>query len=159
MTESNIEPLPIEVRKIQIEDGKPLLYLYLYTNVQKEQRSNLDTDEKYDIYTYHQTQLSMPIPRDLLEGLDITKIKDPKWHQRLVRRMLMRQLTEPVFFRALSRNMRKDKIREIDRKDGQRPIQLLKPHQDLIYLGNPESSKDLDPRSERLREEEVRLVD
>jgi len=152
MTESNINPLPLEVRKLQIENGETTLQVYLNTDIVKEQRHTPDIGAVYDIYTYQETQLSIPLPPTLSDKLDAMKTVDPTWHQRPTRRLLMRRLTKPVFFHALSRSMRKDRIKEVDRKDRLHPIQLLEPYQDFIYLGNPENSGDREPRPELLGE-------
>lgn len=155
MTESNIDPLPLEVRKI----WKSRLYLYLHTNIQKEQRHNPNTDEKYDIYTYHQTQLSIPFTSFLSTLPDVIKVKDPTWHQRPIRCLLMKRLADQTFCHDLSQSMRKEEIREVDQKDHQHPIKALQSYKDFIYLGNPESSGNREPRSELLGElKEVSVI-
>jgi len=159
MTESNIEPLPLEVRKIRIENGEVTLQLYLYTNIEKRQRRDPVTGEDHEIYIYDMTQLSIPLPKIFLDKLDIARIEDPTWHQRPIRCLLMKRLADQTFCHDLSQSMRKEEIREVDQKDHQHPIKALQSYKDFIYLGNPESSGNREPRSELLGElKEVSVI-
>jgi len=54
MTESNINPYPLTIRKL--EDG--LLYVYVRENVTEEVREH--DDEEYTVYLYDETEVQIP---------------------------------------------------------------------------------------------------
>ena len=122
VTESNTRPLSLKVRKVQIRNGAPTLFLYIHTNIEKEMRYDPDTDETHEVYVYHMAQLSVPVPPTLSDKLNLTKIEDPTWHQRSTRHMFEEKLGDLVFRQNLANRLSKDHVRKIDWRDKRHAI-------------------------------------
>ena len=122
MTESNIKPVPLTVRKAYIKNGVLTLFLYLHTNIEKETRHNPDLGAPYEIYVYHMTQLSIPVSLTLFNKLNLTKTEDPTWHQRPIRHLLTEKLPDLVFRQGLAESLGEDNVRKIDWRDKQHAI-------------------------------------
>jgi len=92
-TESTVKPEPVEIRKLGIISGEPVIYLYLNSDIKKS--SELDADgEIRTLYTYDMIQITTPIPKPLLQEININQASNHSYNQTEYKQKTLNHLYE-----------------------------------------------------------------
>jgi len=86
-TESNRKPEAVEIRKLGIVNTKPVIYLYLNSEVKQVFNENAES-----IYQYDSKQITIPIPEALLGEIDINLTMNHSYSQTLYKEKAQKHL-------------------------------------------------------------------
>ena len=92
-TESNREPGQIEIRKLGIVDGNPVVYLYLNSDIQQVEITG-ENKEPVTMYQYDSTQITTPAPEPLLQEIDINLASNHSYNQTDYKQRALEHLNE-----------------------------------------------------------------
>jgi len=112
-TESTHEPEQIEIRKLGIIDGEPVVYIYLHSDIKQVTEPDID-DKPHTKYTYNMTQITNPIPATLLPEIDTSLIAQHGYNQTSYKQKTMKHLDK---VKQTIHNAAKHRIKHVDRLD------------------------------------------
>jgi len=90
-TESNREPEQIEIRKLGVTNGEPVVYLYLNSDIKQVTEPDID-DKPHTKYTYNMMQITNPIPATLQPEIDTALIAQHGYNQTSYKQKTMEHL-------------------------------------------------------------------
>ena len=112
-TESNRKPEQIEIRKLGVVDGAPVVYIYINSDIKQETHLDMDNEETI-MYVYDSEQITSPIPATLLPLIDLNLITRHNTNQTDYKQKTMKHLEE------IKKNLKeatKHSVKQVDRLD------------------------------------------
>jgi len=95
MTESNVRPAPIHIRKAH-HDAQDWLYIYLRSNVSERTETDEVSGEEYVIYEYSEDHIRVPLP----DGVDVSVPSDHSVNQDALKAQLKDLFASNAEFRT-----------------------------------------------------------
>ena len=116
-TESTRKPEMVEIRKLGVVDTKPVIYLYLNSDI-KQVTINEDTESR-TMYQYDSRQITHPVPEALLSEIDINLTMNHGYSQTMYKEKAQKHLA------SLKQNLKEattENIQSVDRRDKHTPV-------------------------------------
>lgn len=112
-TESNSKPEQVEIRKLEIIDGEPRVYLYLNGDIKQAVEPDMDGEPR-TMYRYDMNQITTPIPPTLLPEIDIKLIARHDTNQTTTKQKTRNHLDD---IKQTINNAAKQQVKHVDRLD------------------------------------------